>query len=266
MDLEELSKQRTDEARKLHCSLTDVEAVVECTRKKLCELKQWHDEKERILRELLSKCQEMETQQEIVKESGAERLANADRSAEAISRELADATAEVTDRKAERERAAMTYRELKSVCDTETCQLQLELKELTDQRDQLTCQVTDASNKLAEKCDVGRRLEADAKAENGQLAELSAEVEKLNRKARFERSVLALHLIKSETELATLREMTIVKDHKLELAENEVDDLKQTWDQREMGIRKAAREMELCSMKENKKEWKENDCQTCEVL
>ncbi|VVC34685.1 Hypothetical protein CINCED_3A019353 [Cinara cedri] len=263
-NLENLAKQRTEEARKLHCKLTEAEAAVECTRKKLCKLKQWHDEREQSLREMSSRYQEMETQQEIVKESGAEKLANADWSAEMASRELADATAEVTDRKAERERTAMTYRELKATCDAETCRLQLELKELSDQHDQLTCKVTDVSTKLAEKCDTGQRLKADANAENERLAELSTEVEKLNRQACFERSVLALYWIKTETEVATLRELMVVKCHKLQLVENEVEDLKRAWDRRESGTRKVIKEAELCSTGEKKiKELKENGCQAC---
>lgn len=226
--LENAAIQKAKEVQRLHLNLTDIKAKIECTNKRLIELQQWNDEKKRALQELLSKIKEKETELVTVKESGMQKLLKVDQTTDMINRKLIAATAEVADRKAERERAAMALRELKAANDAEAYRFQTEVKELSDQRDKLMCLVEEASKKLAENVSTSRKLETDVMAKTNRLAELEAEVETLEREERFMRSVMVMKRIIGETEVTMLQELMAVKNIKLELVQNELDEKKRT--------------------------------------
>lgn len=228
-DLGKAAKQKAEEVEKFHCNLADIKTEIECTSKHQIMLQKWKNEKNQKLQELETAIQKNEERLEKVKESGAEELAAADRSMEIIRRELANKTVEVTDRKVEREREAMAFQKLKAASDTEASQLQAELKELSDHHDQLTGQLTDASAKLAEEVDEGRKLQANAKVQADRLAEMEAEVDMLERRKCFMRSVMTMQRIRGESEIETLQEKLAVKRIKLEWVENELEDKKRKY-------------------------------------
>lgn len=213
---------------KFHCNLTDIKAKIERKSNHHLVLQQRNNEKKHKLQKLKTMLQEKEKGLMEVKESGAGKLAAADRAVEMINRELANATAEVTDWKAKWKSAKMAFQNLKTANDTEACRFQAEFKELSDQRDQLTGRLAGASTKLAEEVDEGRKLQANARVKAHRLADLQVEVDMLERRKCFMQSVMTTQRVKGETETVMFQEMIHVKRLRLDLVENELNEKKRT--------------------------------------
>ncbi|VVC38409.1 Hypothetical protein CINCED_3A021687 [Cinara cedri] len=227
IELDELSKEKTEEVRNIHCDHSSTEVAVESITKKLFELKQRNKKEEQTIQELSVWLQEKDSQMTIKKESIIERLAKNNRFEEMARQELIDATAEVAARNEEQGNLATAYQKLKASLSAYKFKINVEIKELSDQQDQLTCAVANVSIKLAEKCDANCQLKARVKVNSNRISKILREVEKLERWVPLKNSRKEWHKKKVMIDVSCFRDLRDATREKLKLVEENYN-LKQT--------------------------------------
>ncbi|XP_025202989.1 sporulation-specific protein 15-like [Melanaphis sacchari] len=241
-DLETAIDCKTTETQKLRCALTDKEAMVQSEGNQLAELQRQNISSDRSLQELITECQERETELEAHRHAAPEKLARADQCIDMVRRELTDACVAATGWKTKSQNAANSHCELKTAQKAEQCRAKTLLSELSDERSQLNEQLTDTLHQLKcakiENC----QLTAEAKVLAERLSCLKAEKERLNVHNLSDR----LSSIAQCTGFDTQDDKTVRKWNTLESVENEVERLKWACEDRDRAIKDAKGKLGDC--------------------
>lgn len=228
------------ETDRFRCELGIAEQTVLNRRGEVAELERLNAEQGRMLSELTAECRARVAEQDALRADEVDRLARLDESAVAVSEELMVARAVLDRAKAEGARAADAYRRLKEAGNEEACRARAELRDRAEERDRLSERLAVAEERLAAALDERERAANVAREQADRLAAVTAEVEKLERRARHEQLVLKVMRVQRETETALFGDEKTAKGYTLELLEAELEELRKMAGWQEQAVQCAA--------------------------
>lgn len=208
--------------------VANVKADIKNMNKELIEMQRRSDEMDRNIKELKTQCQQRKLELMALRESGRKWLAKANQNADVVAAKLAAESTTVADWKCKREQLETACLQLKAVGDKERGCTRAALKALRDESDKLNNQLADLSCEMTAVVTDNKQLVIASKKEADRLDCLMVQMDRMEERKCHERLILSIQRHKRDAELTLLKNEKSVKDNKLLLAENEVEELKRT--------------------------------------
>lgn len=235
-NLEDVIASKAAETKNLRCILTDREADARCQNQKLINIQQQNADGDRAVEELTVECQNRKAELDALTKASQEQLIRIDQSMDATQQELANTTTNLAEWKTRGDKVTKMFSELRVDSEAEICCKRSVLMENGSERIRLTEQLLDTSSQF--KCLVTQnsRLVADSKAVTELVANLIAEVERLEQRKFHDRLALEVQKTTFESETVLHDDVKIVKQRTLAAVNNEVDGLRRACEIREQAI------------------------------
>lgn len=227
-DLEQGMTCKMEETQKVGQEMANVKVEIKNMNKDLIDMQRRSDEMDRNIKELKSQCQQRKLELTTLRESGRKWLAKADQNSDAVVVKLAAECTTVADWKCKREQLETACLQLKAAGDKERGCTRVALKALQDESDKLNSQLADLSCEMTAVVTDNKQLVIASKKEADRLDCLTVQMDRMEQRKCHERLILSIQRRKQDAELTLLKNEKSVKDNKLLLAENEVEELKRT--------------------------------------
>lgn len=232
IETQKLIEDLTVEIRRTNEELDEERINVQKKTEMAAELRRRNTAAQWTLEELTAESSKQEAALEALRKTGPEKLADVDRSADAVAIELAEARCAAAEWKAKRESAVLAQQRLKEAKDEEARRARAAVATLAERRDRLTGQLVDAKNRLAAADDENRWLVAEARDKADRLADVEADIDQLEQRICRQRAMFAAQRAQRDIEIATHDTEKRVKQHTLELLQSELQALQGLPDQR----------------------------------
>lgn len=228
IDLEQVMSRTMNEEQKACQELANVRAGTERMDKHLLEMQQNSVEMDRNIKELKAKCNRRKAELIGLQERGQKWLVKADHDADAVTMKLADVCATIIDWKSKGEQLETAYLQMMAANDEERGRTRAMLKMINDERDALNCHVVEISCELTAIVTDNQHLAVTSKKEAERLDCLIAQMDRIEQRKCHDRLIQSVQRLKRDSEMTLLKNEKSVKDNKLLLAENEVEELRRS--------------------------------------
>lgn len=217
-----------EEEQKACQELANIKAGTERLDKQLLEMQQNSSEIDRNIKELKAKCYRRKADLTELQDRGQKWLVKADHDADAVVKKLADVYATMVDWKSKGEQLETAYLQMMSINDEERGRTRVMLKVINDERDALNCRMAEISCELAALTTDNQHLVVTSKNEAERLNCLIAQIDKIEQQNCHDRLIHSVQRLKRDSEMTLLKNVKSVKDNKLLLVENEVEELRRS--------------------------------------